>query len=140
VGRPLTFLSLFRSYTMFTSGFTEPPDQNPGKRTGGFGASYRVPYLRNWLTVYGDALSDDDPSPLRIRRAALSTGFYMPQLPGLPKVTLRVEAVYTDAPNGENGGHYVYFDGFYHDLYTNKGNLVGNWIGREGTGFQAWGT
>ncbi|MGH9717850.1 MAG: capsule assembly Wzi family protein [Candidatus Acidiferrales bacterium] len=140
VGRPLTFLSLFRSYTMFTSGAFEPPNQNPGKRTGGFDASYRVPFLRNWLTIYGDALSDDDPSPLaNPPRAALGTGFYMPQLPGFHKADLRVEAVYTDAPNSlENGGHYVYFDSFYHDLYTNKGNIIGSWIGREGTGFQAW--
>ncbi len=139
VGRPLTFLSLFRSYTMFTSGAGEPPNQNPGKRTGGFDASYRVPFLRDWLTVYGDSLSDDDPSPLaNPSRAALSTGFYMARLPGLPKIDLRAEAVYTDAPNGEVGGHYVYFDSFYHDLYTNKGNLIGSWIGREGTGFQSW--
>jgi hypothetical protein len=27
---------------------------------------------------------------------------------------------------------------FYHDLYTNKNNLIGSWIGREGTGIQAW--
>lgn len=139
VGRPLTFLSLFRSYTMFTSGAGEPPNQNPGKRTGGFDASYRVPFLRDWLTVYGDSLSDDDPSPLaNPPRAALSAGFYMPRLPGLRKIDLRAEAVYTDAPNGEVGGHYVYFDGFYHDLHTNKGTLIGSWIGREGTGFQGW--
>ncbi len=139
VGRPLTFLSLFRSYTMFTSGANELPDQNPGKRTGGFDASYRVPFLRNWLTVYGDSLSDDDPSPLaNPPRAALSTGFYVPRLPGAPKMDLRAEAVYTDAPGGEGGGHYVYFDSFYHDLYTNEGNLIGSWIGREGTGFQSW--
>ncbi|MGH9740498.1 MAG: capsule assembly Wzi family protein [Candidatus Acidiferrales bacterium] len=139
VGRPLTFLSLFRSYTMFTSGYGEPPDQNPGKRMGGFDASYALPYLRNRLTIYGDALSDDDPSPIaNPPRAALSAGFYMPRLPGLRKFDLRGEAVYTDAPNGENGGHYVYFDGFYRDLYTNKGNLIGSWIGREGTGFQGW--
>ncbi len=139
VGRPLTFLSLFRSYTMFTSGADEPPDQNPGKRTGGFDASYRVPYLRNWLTIYGDSLSDDDPSPLaNPPRAALSAGFYLPRLPKFRRLDLRGEAVYTDAPNGEFGGHYVYFDGFYHDLYTNKGNLIGSWIGREGTGFQGW--
>lgn len=139
VGRPLTFLSLFRSYTMFTSGAGEPSNQSPGKRTGGFDASYRVPFLRDWLTVYGDSLSDDDPSPFaNPPRAALSAGFYMSRLPCLRKIDFRGEAVYTDAPNGETGGHYVYFDGFYHDLYTNKGNLIGSWVGREGTGFRAW--
>lgn len=139
VGRPLTWKSLFRSYTLFTSAFGEPPNANAGKRTGGFYASYRIPRLRNWLTIYGDSLSDDDPSPLaNPSRAAVSAGFYMPRLPGLQNVDLRAEAVYTDVPNGEPGGHFVYFDGFYHDLYTNKGNLIGSWIGRQGTGFQGW--
>lgn len=139
VGRPLTFLSLFRSYTMFTSGAFEPADATPGKRTGGFDGSYRVPFLRDWLTIYGDSLSDDDPSPLaNPPRAAFSAGFYMPRLPMLPKLDLRAEAVTTDPTNAEIGGHYVYFDGFYHDLYTNKGNLIGSWIGREGTGIQGW--
>lgn len=31
----------------------------------------------------------------------------------------------------------IYYDGFYHDLYTNKNNIIGSWIGREGTGIQA---
>jgi membrane-associated phospholipid phosphatase len=141
LGRPMTLYSLWRSYTLFTSAAGEPPNKNAGKRTGGFDVSYRVPFLRNWLTVYGDALSDDDPSPLaNPPRAAFSPGLYMPQLPGLRKVDLRIEAVLTDPPHGENGGHFVYFDGFYHDLYTNKGNIIGSWIGREGMGFQGWNT
>ncbi len=142
VGRPVTILALFRSYTLFTSGGGLPPRGNPGKRTGGFDFSYRVPFVRNWLTVFADSLSDDDPSPLaNPPRAAITSGMYMPRLPGLPKVDFRVESVYTNIPvSSSNGGHFVYFDSHYHDLYTNKGNLIGSWIGREGTGFQARGT
>ncbi len=144
VGRPLTPLAIFRSYTLFTSGSRLPPAGNPGKRTGGFDFSYRVPFVRNWLTVYADSLSDDDPSPLaNPARAGISTGFYMPRLPHLAKLDLRVESVYTNTPRsgvGDNGGHFIYFDSFYHDLYTNKGNIIGSWIGREGSGFQGWST
>lgn len=144
VGRPLTPLAIFRSYTLFTSGSRLPAAGNPGKRTGGFDFSYRVPFVRNWLTVYADSLSDDDPSPLaNPARAGIGTGFYMPRLPHLPKLDLRVESVYTNTPRsgvGDNSGHFIYFDSFYHDLYTNKGNIIGNWIGREGSGFQGWST
>jgi len=144
VGRPLTFLSLWRSYTLFTSAAFEAANANAGKRTGGFDLSYRVPFVRNWLTVYTDSLSDDDPSPIaNPPRAAFNPGVYLTRIPGIPKLDFRVEAVYTDTPTSSpsgQGGHFVYYDGFYHDLYTNKNNLIGSWIGREGTGFQGWST
>jgi hypothetical protein len=96
------------------------------------------------LTVYTDSLSDDDPSPIgNPPRAAINPGVYLTRIPGIPKLDFRVEAVYTDTPTSSpsgQGGHFVYYDGFYHDLYTNKNNLIGSWIGREGTGFQGWST
>ena len=140
VGRPLTAAALFNSYVSATSSTSETPRNDPGKRSGGFDFSYRVPFLRNWLTVYTDSIATDDPSPLASpRRAGINPGIYMPQFPGLRKLDLRVEAAYTDVPSGEaNGGHFIYFDGFYHDLYTNKRQLLGSWVGRDGKGFQAW--
>jgi len=141
VGRPLTFERIWMSYFSVTSPKNETASNDPGKRTGGFDFNYRVPYLRNWLTVYADALSTDDPSPLAApRRAAIGPGFYLAQIPGAAKLDLRVEAVYTNTPSSSNGGHFIYYDSFYHDLYTNKGNLIGSWIGREGQGLQAWST
>jgi Capsule assembly protein Wzi len=139
VGRPLTFGALGRSYFSISSAANETAANDPGKRTGGFDFSYRVPYIRNWLSVYADSLSDDDPSPIAApRRAGVSPGIYMPRIPGVSKLDLRVEAVNTDPPTSRsNGGKYIYYDGFYHDLYTNKNNIIGNWIGREGTGIQA---
>jgi len=142
VGRPLTIGRVWNSYTSVTSIANETPTNDPGKRTGGFDFSYRVPYLRNWLTVYADSLATDDPSPLAApRRAAMNPGIYLPRLPGLPKVDFRAEAVYTDVPTADSvGGRFIYIDSFYHDLYTNKKNIIGSWIGREGTGFQVWST
>ncbi|HVB55656.1 MAG TPA: capsule assembly Wzi family protein [Candidatus Acidoferrales bacterium] len=142
VGRPLTIGRVWNSYVSLTSVANETPANDPGKRTGGFDFSYRVPFVRHWLTVYADSLATDDPSPLAApRRAAINPGIYMPKLPGLPKLDFRAEAVYTDLPTANSSaGKFVYFDSFYRDLYTNNKNLVGSWIGREGTGFQAWST
>jgi Capsule assembly protein Wzi len=139
-GRAFTLGALFNSYFSFTSSQNYGPSVNPGKRTGGFDFSYRVPFLRKWLTIYSDSLSDDDVSPLASpRRSGISPGIYMPRLPGVPKLDLRVEAVYTDTPGGNtHNGQYIYFDTFYHDLYTNYGNIIGSWIGRDGKGYQAW--
>jgi len=98
--------------------------------------------VRNWLTIFVDSLSPDDPSPIAApRRAAVNPGFYMPRIPGVPKMDLRFEAVYTNTPsrNPSNfGGQYIYWELFYHDLYTNRKNIIGNWIGRDGQGFQSW--
>jgi Capsule assembly protein Wzi len=139
-GRALTLGALFNSYVSFTSSENYGAAVNPGKRTGGFDFSYRVPFLRNWLTIYSDSLSDDDLSPLASpRRSGISPGIYLARIPGMQKLDLRVEAVYTDTPGGNtHNGQYIYFDTFYHDLYTNDGNIIGSWIGRDGKGYQAW--
>ncbi|MBZ5500773.1 MAG: phosphatase PAP2 family protein [Acidobacteriia bacterium] len=143
VGRPLTAAAIFNSYVSFVSSGNYGANDNPGKRTGGFDFSYRVPFVRKWLTLYSDSITADDPSPLAAPpRAAISGGLYMPRLPGLPKLDLRVEAVNTDTPSSRStGGKFVYWELFYyHNLYLNKNNLIGSWIGREGVGYQAWST
>jgi len=142
VGRALTLGALFHSYFSYTSSVHYPASQNPGERNGGFDFSYRLPRLRHWLTVYGDTMSRDDPSPLDApRRAALHFGLYMPQVPRIRRLDLRVEAVNTNPPTSRsNGGRFFYHELFYRDLYTNKNNLIGDWIGREGQGIQAWAT
>jgi len=71
----------------------------------------------------------------------MSPGIYMPQIPKLPKLDLRVEAVYTDTDGGPSvHGDFIYWEFIYRDFYTNNRNLLGNWIGREGKGIQAWST
>jgi membrane-associated phospholipid phosphatase len=137
-GLPITPDRLFRSYFSVTSVNKETPATDPGKRTGGFDFSYRVPLLRNWLTIYTDSLADDDPSPLAApRRAGFNPGMYISHFPGVRRLDLRVEAPLTDTVGTNGAGHYIYWDSFYHDLYTNRGNLMGNWIGRDGAGILA---
>ena len=138
VGRALTFGHVALSYFSVTSPNNETPDTDPGKRTGGFDFTYRVPFLRNWLTVYLDSLADDDPSPLAAPlRAGINPGFYVARFPKLAKLDLRCEGVNTNTPVSSNGGNYIYWDSLYRELYTNKNNLIGSWIGREGQGIQA---
>jgi hypothetical protein len=138
-GLPLTLRRLFHSYFSVTSHFDEAPATDPGKRTGGFDFSYRVPLLRNWLTIYSDSLADDDPSPLASpRRAGINPGMYVSHFPRLPKLDLRVEAPLTNTPALKSPGQYIYWDHLYHDLYTNRGFLMGNWVGRDGAGIQAF--
>jgi hypothetical protein len=141
VGRALTIGHIWRSYFTFVSPKNETPATDPGKQIGGFDFNYRLPFVRNWLTLYADSLSDDDPSPLAApRRAGISPGIYLSRIPGLQKLDLRVEAVNTDTVSSSVGGHFIYFDSFYHDLYTNKNNIIGDWIGRQGQGIQAQST
>lgn len=141
VGRALTLAAIWNSYFVFNqSSVYYPAYKNPGKRTGGVDFSYRVPFLRNWLTVYADSLSPDDPSPLsNPRRAAWNPGIYIPQFPRLKKLDFRVEAVNTNLPR-VGFPVTVYWEVFYHDLYTNQNNIIGSWIGRQGLGLQGWST
>ena len=139
VGRAITPAAIWNSYVSFHESNFYGPNENPGKRTAGLSFSYRVPYLRDWLTFYTDAISPDDVSPVSApRRAAVNPGIYLSHFPKLPKLDLRVEGVNTNTPSSSRDGHFVYYDDFYRDLSTNKSNIIGSWIGRDGQGIQAW--
>ncbi len=139
---PLTFGTFWNS---FTSTSDVPPqvkatNKDPGARHGSFDLTYRVPYLRKWLTVYTDSLVHDEPSPLSApRKAAINPGIYLEKFPRIPNLDLRVEAVRSDVPTlPSQAGHFFYYEGIYREAYLNKGFLMGNWIGREAKGGQAW--
>jgi hypothetical protein len=138
---PLTFSTFVHSYFSVTSE-DKGTRRDPGKRQGGFNFSYRLPWVRDWATIYAEGLSTDDPSPLAApRRAPWNPGIYFSHLPKLPKMDLRLEAVYTDVPTSRSvNGSFIYWDFIYHDDYTNSKNIIGDWIGREGKGFQTWTT
>ena len=137
----LNWHTFLRSYSLGNSRFQGGAD-DPGDRRSGVDFSYRVPGLRDWLTFYGDAFDEDEFSPLGYpRKSAIRGGIYLPRIPGLPKLDLRLEGGSTVPPDfpGCNGCFYVnnrYPDG----SYTNLGNLVGSWLGRGGQGEQAWST
>ena len=115
---------------------------DPGARFSSFDFSYRLPFVRNWLTLYTDSEVHDDVSPIDApRRAAYRPGIYLSHVPGIPKLDLRIEAASTD-PSSSNGarqyGHFMYWEVLEVQGYTNQGQLFGDWIGREDKGGQAW--
>jgi hypothetical protein len=144
VGHAFTATALKRNF--FALGDTPPGPFNQhndiGDRKSGFDFSYRVPGLRNWLTVYSDMYSDDDPSPLaNPRRAAVNPGLYLSHLPRIAKLDFRVEVVSTQSVTStDRGSAFLYWNFRYHDSNTNKGFLFGNQTGRDGRTYQAWST
>jgi hypothetical protein len=140
---PITIKSFLRSFFSLTSptGFgVKNGPTDPGARFGAFDFSYRLPFLRNWLTLYTDMEAHDDVSPTdNPPRACYRPGLYLSHVPGIPKLDLRFEAVNTDSSTNESqGGHFQYWEGIQRQGYTNQGQLFGDWIGREDKGGQGW--
>src|SRR5262249_5923823 len=134
---PVTLGNIRRS--LFSHGGVPGTATDPGDRRSAIDWTYRLPGLRRWVTFYGDAFSDDQYSPIAyLDRSAISAGIYFAQITKLPKLDYRVEGVYTDVPAGGALSHgFFYANARYLDGYTNEGNLIGSWIGREGQGAQA---
>jgi len=136
-GYPLTWHTFMRS--VFSTDNTNPghPDK-PGSRRSGLDFSYRI---KRAVTLYADGFTEHDAiSPLVAPDvAAWLAGIYIPRLPKLPKFDLRVEGVNTDPPIGGNiSNGFFYYNPTWLSGYTNSGNLMGNWVGRQGQGVQAW--
>lgn len=123
-----------------TTGEEKVSRNDPGARFSDFNFSWRLPYVRRYLTLYVDALSHDDVTPISApRRAAYRPGIYLSQFPGLPKLDLRVEGATTDQPvSRSTEGKFTYWEGIQVQGYTNKGFIMGDWMGREAKGGQAW--
>jgi hypothetical protein len=138
-GVPLTMGTFRHSLLGLGNGLPGTP-QDPGDRRSALDWTYRLPRLRKWLTFYGDAFTDDQFTPIVYAdRSAISGGLYLSQVPKIPKLDLRVEGVYTDVPAGGAIGHgFFYANSRFLNGYTNDGNLIGSWIGRDGQGAQAW--
>lgn len=139
---PVTLHTFLRSFFSFSAPSAEVKNsrEDPGARFGQFDFSYRLPYLRQWLTLYADGEVHDDISPTDApRRAAWWPGLYLSHVPGVPKLDIRAEGGYTDPPvSTSNGGHFMYWESIQRQGYTNNGQIFGAWVGREGKGGQAW--
>jgi len=142
VGHPFTARALARNFSSFgDSGLKATDPNDPGDRKSGLDFSYRIPGLRNWLSLYSDSYSDDDPSPLASpRRSALNPGLYLSHFPGISRLDLRIESASTQLVGVDHGGTFLYYSVEYHDSNTSKGNLFGNATGRDGRSYQGWST
>ena len=139
---PITLHTFLRSFFSFSApqGPVKYSPADPGARFGAFDVSYRLPFLRKWLTFYTDSEAHDEVSPADApRRSSYRPGLYLSHFPGVPKLDLRVEAANTDPSTSDSqGGRFEYWEGVQRQGYTNKGQLFGDWIGREDKGGQAW--
>ena len=142
VGHPFTFDALLRNFgSVNDTGLKATDPHDPGDRKSGFDFSYRIPGLRNWLSLYSDFYNDDDPSPLASpRRSAINPGLYLSHFPGMSRLDLRIESASTQLMGVDHGGTFLYFSTEYHDANTNKGVLFGNATGRDGRSYQGWST
>jgi membrane-associated phospholipid phosphatase len=134
-GNPFTWNSFLKTFYAHSGASSV----NPAKRLSEFDFSYRFPGLRNWLQVYTDSMVIDEYSPIGSTRPAINPGLYLSRMPKLPQVDLRLEGV-TDDLNlpAHFGAGATYSDVRYRSGYTNNGNLIGSWVGRQGRGEQGW--
>jgi hypothetical protein len=142
-GHPITFHSFKENIFSFNStgggasggggsaGYGDRDD--PGDRKSNFDFSYHLPFLRKVVTLYADAYSDDDPSPIDApRRAVWNPGIYFARLPWLSNMDLRVEAVSSEGLAKDYGGQHFFINNQYLDGNTNKGFMLGDAVGRDG--------
>jgi len=139
---PVTLGTFWRSFYSIsdTNGAEKFSRRDPGARFSAVDFSWRLPFVRKWFTFYTDSEVHDDVFPITApRHAAIRPGLYLSHFPGAPKLDLRVEAVSTDPDTGlSNGGADMYIEVVQRNGYTSNGLLMGDWIGRENKGGQAW--
>lgn len=139
---PVTLHNFLRSFFSIsdTTASEKYSPSDPGARFSDFSFSYRLPFIEKYATLVADSIAHDDVTPISApRRAAYRTGIYLSQIPGLRKMDFRVEAVSTDpGVRPSHGGGFNYFEIVQLQGYTNKGDIMGDWIGREAKGGQAW--
>ena len=139
---PITLGTFWRSFYSIsdTNGAEKFSRRDPGARFSAFDFSWRLPFLHHWLTLYNDSEVHDDVFPITApRHAAVRPGLYLSHIPGAPRFDFRVEGASTDPDTGlSHGGQDMYIEVVQRNGYTNNGLLMGDWIGREGKGGQAW--
>ncbi len=134
-GNPFTWRNFVRTFYSHRANALN----NPAKRLSEFNFNYRVPGLRDWLEVYVDSMVIDEYTPIGSTRPAINPGLYLPRLPRLHKMDFRLEGITTDLNWPSHfGPGAVYYDVRYRSGYTNDGNIIGSWIGRQGWGEQSW--
>lgn len=136
-GTPLTLSSYLHSiFPNLGNAAAVGLNQKDGR--SGFDFTARVPKLQRWLTFTFDSFAEDELSCLnRMEKCAFQAGLYMPQIPGIPKLDLRVEGGTTVPPVFPTCISCFYTNNSYPESYTSGGFLLGTWIGRASQGEQA---
>jgi len=131
---PVTLHTFLKGF--FDTNDTDPAEKfsrdDPGARFSAFNFSYRLPFVRNYLTLYSDSETHDDLTPVSApRRASYRPGIYLSHFPGVKRLDMRVEGVSTDCSTlACQNGALAYIETVQKQAYTNKGYILGDWIGR----------
>jgi hypothetical protein len=97
--------------------------------------SYRIPKLRNWLTLYGEGFTEDEISPLaKPGKSVWQGGLYFAQLPKFNRMDMRIEGGFTSPVDFSTCNGCFYHNFQYVNGFTNNGQLMGTWIGRSAQG------
>jgi hypothetical protein len=139
---PITFGSFFRSFfsTVAATPEVKASRDDPGARFSSFDFTWRIPWQNHLITLYTDSFAHDNVFPVENPpRAGYRPGLYLSRLPRMPHADLRVEAASTDTNvRSVDQGRFLYWENAQPQGYTNKGQIMGDWIGRQGKGGQAW--
>ena len=139
---PITIHTFLRSF--FSVAGVQPDVKfsraDPGARFSEFDFTWRLPHLTHWLTLYFDSTVHDNVFAIsNPGRSGYRPGLYVARFPKFNRVDLRVEGVTTDpSVAGYPDGQFLYWEVVQQQGYTNKGRQIGDWIGRQGKGGQAW--
>ena len=88
---PITLHTFLHSFFNFndTSGAVKLSAQDPGARYSAFNFSWRLPFLRHYVTLYADSICHDDVTPISAPRRLPSRRLYLAVSPsvqaGLPR-------------------------------------------------------
>ncbi|HSM84873.1 MAG TPA: capsule assembly Wzi family protein [Candidatus Limnocylindrales bacterium] len=136
---PITLGSI--RHDLFSTHNAQGRGEDPGDRRSTADFTYRLPGMRNWLTLYDDSFVEDEISPVGYpRRSAHNAGLYLSHVPLLDHMDMRVEGGYNNLPGllQPPGGGFFNWNTRYLDGYTNKENILGNGtLGRQGISLRA---
>jgi hypothetical protein len=129
-GNPLTFKTFLESTLALHVNGTPLGD---GRSVADF--SWRLPKLRDRVTLYGEGFSEDEVSPLNTPwKSVWQGGLYLAQLPRFSKLDLRFEGGFTSPVDFATCNGCFYHNYQYVNGFTNNGQLMGTWIGRAAQG------
>jgi hypothetical protein len=139
---PITIYTFLKSFfsVQNVSAAEKFSRNDPGARFGSFDFDYRLPFMRNWVTLYTDSEDHDDVNPISApRRSGVRPGIYLSHFPVLSHLDMRVEGVSTDPVSDANAnGNFLYYETIQRQGTTNKGFLFSDAIGRDAKGGQGW--
>lgn len=132
-GDPFTLGNFLKAYAGLDRASSPTDTSNPGDERNVFDVTIYLPGSR--AVFYVEAFTDDTHALAHPTWAVWRPGIYIPRLPWLSQMDLRLEAVTSETPgdiyrNVSPGRPYWNFE--YRDGHTNKGVLMGNTVGRMG--------